>query len=318
MTIRTKIYNHLRLYDRINLILHIIKTNYSLSNPVVCWTNMICGPRHSVRGQSLRSDVSIPGAYSPLIEAFYGIDFDGRSQYISNGIKPSVQYLSTVRFQRRILKLFFIGICCIYLVSCGTTRRYYKSDAAAGTGEAIEDGVASWYGPNFHGNLTANGEVYNMYSMTAAHRTLPFNSMVRVRNLDNGKSVVVRINDRGPFVKNRIIDLSRKAAAEIGMLGPGTARVRLYLVRGDLKQARSSNLKVATYTVQLGSFRTERSALDRSRKIKNSRVEKAYLNNGEPVYRVYYGVYTQRTRAEREQRKLERQGYSGYVKQLEN
>lgn len=178
--------------------------------------------------------------------------------------------------------------------------------------------MASWYGPNFHGKLTANGEIYNMNALTAAHRTLPFNTMIRVENLDNDESVVVRINDRGPFAKNRIIDLSRKAANEINMLGPGTARVRLFLVKGDLRNSRTTNLKVATYTVQLGSFQTEQGALEKSRRIKNSRVEKAYLNNGQSVYRVYYGVYTDKQRAEREQRRLERQGYEGYVKQLEN
>lgn len=211
-----------------------------------------------------------------------------------------------------------MGFFCFYLVSCGTTRRYYKSDTGGSAGEALESGVASWYGPNFHGKLTANGEIYNMNALTAAHRTLPFNSMIRVHNLENGESVVVRINDRGPFAKNRIIDLSRKAASEINMLGPGTAPVRLFLVRGDLNKARATNLKVATYTVQLGSFQTKRGALDRSKMIQNSRVEKAYLNNGDAVFRVYYGVYTERQRAESEQRRLQREGYAGYVKQLEN
>lgn len=223
-----------------------------------------------------------------------------------------------MRFQRALLPYCLIGFVCFYLVSCGTARRYAATGSGARAGEAIEKGVASWYGPNFHGKLTANGEVYDMYALTAAHRTLPFNTLVRVQNLDNGESVIVRINDRGPFAKNRIIDLSRKAASRISMLGPGTARVRLYMVEGDLQKARASNLKVATYTVQLGSFQTERGAIDKSRAIRNSRVEKAYMNNGEPVYRVYYGVFTDRERAEREQRRLQRQGYDGYVKQLEN
>ena len=89
------------------------------------------------------------------------------------------------------------------------------------------EGVASWYGPGFHGKRTANGEIYNMYSMTAAHKTLPFDTIVRVNNLDNGRSIVVRINDRGPFVNGRIIDLSRSAAEKLGMVGPGTANVKL-------------------------------------------------------------------------------------------
>lgn len=225
----------------------------------------------------------------------------------------------TVPSQRAYITYLVAGLFSIYLVSCGTSRRYYAAESGRpGAGEAIESGVASWYGPNFHGKMTANGEIYDMNAMTAAHRTLPFNSFVRVQNLDNGQSVVVRINDRGPFAKNRIIDLSRRAAGKIQMIGPGTARVRLYLVNGELADARTNNLKVATYTVQLGSYETERGALEQSRKIRNSRVEKAYLNNGDSVYRVYYGVFTDRAKAEREQKALEQQGYYGYVKQLEN
>ena len=89
------------------------------------------------------------------------------------------------------------------------------------------EGHASWYGPGFHGRTTANGERYNQYAMTAAHKKLPFNTKVRVINLNNNKSVIVRINDRGPFIRGRIIDLSKKAAKEIAMLDSGTAPVRI-------------------------------------------------------------------------------------------
>ncbi|MGB1227549.1 MAG: septal ring lytic transglycosylase RlpA family protein [Poseidonibacter sp.] len=88
-------------------------------------------------------------------------------------------------------------------------------------------GIASWYGPNFHAKKTSNGETYNMYDLTAAHKTLPMNTVVRVDNLENGKSVVVRINDRGPFVDGRIIDLSNTAAHKIDMVRKGTARVKV-------------------------------------------------------------------------------------------
>ncbi|HAC14758.1 MAG TPA: septal ring lytic transglycosylase RlpA family lipoprotein, partial [Bacteroidetes bacterium] len=84
----------------------------------------------------------------------------------------------------------------------------------------LETGTASWYGPNFHGKHTANGEVYNQYELTAAHKTLPFNTVVKVTNLDNGKSVTVRINDRGPYAGRRVIDISRAAAEQIDMIGP--------------------------------------------------------------------------------------------------
>lgn len=91
-------------------------------------------------------------------------------------------------------------------------------------------GWASWYGRKFHGRKTASGERYNMNAMTAAHRTLPFGTKVRVTNLGNGRSVVVRVNDRGPFIKNRIIDLSRRAAGKLGFIKNGKTRVRIRIV----------------------------------------------------------------------------------------
>ncbi|MBB4053703.1 rare lipoprotein A [Devosia subaequoris] len=92
---------------------------------------------------------------------------------------------------------------------------------------ATISGIASWYGPGFHGRTTANGERYNMHEMTAAHKTLKFGTKVKVTNNTNGKSVVVRINDRGPYVGERVIDLSRSAANAIDMIGPGTANVTI-------------------------------------------------------------------------------------------
>ena len=102
--------------------------------------------------------------------------------------------------------------------------RYYPF--VANVGDQF-DGIASWYGPDFHAKKTSNGEIYNMYAMTAAHKTLPMNTVVRVDNLDNGRSTIVRINARGPFVAGRIIDLSNKAAHEIDMVRKGTARVKV-------------------------------------------------------------------------------------------
>lgn len=98
----------------------------------------------------------------------------------------------------------------------------------------VMTGVASYYGPNFHGQLTANGEVFDMYGVTAAHKTLPFNTVVRVTNTENGKSLLVRINDRGPYVDGRMLDLSYGAAKKLGLIGSGTARVQMKIVEiGD-------------------------------------------------------------------------------------
>ncbi|MBI5178009.1 MAG: septal ring lytic transglycosylase RlpA family protein [Nitrospinae bacterium] len=112
---------------------------------------------------------------------------------------------------------------------------YYPLEDAAGFSQT---GVASWYGPDFHGKNTANGETYNQHAMTAAHKTLPFNTFIRVHNEDNGKTVVVRVNDRGPFKKDRIIDLSKKAAAGLGMIGTGTANVTINIMSNDVRDRR--------------------------------------------------------------------------------
>ena len=101
-------------------------------------------------------------------------------------------------------------------------------------GFEVERGSASWYGPGFHGRRTANGERYDMHALTAAHKTLPFGTMVRVKSLVNGREVLVRITDRGPFARNRVIDLSRAAAAELDMLGLGFKQVVLMVVEGEV------------------------------------------------------------------------------------
>ncbi len=106
----------------------------------------------------------------------------------------------------------------------------------------VQEGKASWYGPGFAGRRTASGEVFDPSQLTAAHRELPFGTLVRVHNLDNGRSVVVRINDRGPFKSSRVIDLSRAAAEALGMLGPGTADVRL-----EVLTLPSGMVRVAAY-----------------------------------------------------------------------
>ena len=121
------------------------------------------------------------------------------------------------------------------------------------------DGIASWYGPKFHAKKTSNGEIYNMYGMTAAHKTLPMNTIVKVYNKENGKSIVVRINDRGPFVAGRIIDLSNVAAHKIDMVKKGTAQVKLTVLGFHGKIAKTAEEKsevqsVGNYYVQVGVF----------------------------------------------------------------
>src|SRR6184192_587377 len=120
--------------------------------------------------------------------------------------------------------LVITGCLGLVLSSCGDKRGVRA--AIPTPVSASEEGIASWYGIPYHGRAAANGEIYDMEKMTAAHRTLPFNTWVRVYDLDNNKSTEVRIIDRGPFVEGRIIDLSHAAAKEIALIGPGIARVR--------------------------------------------------------------------------------------------
>ncbi|MBR4747217.1 MAG: septal ring lytic transglycosylase RlpA family protein, partial [Desulfovibrio sp.] len=103
-------------------------------------------------------------------------------------------------------------------------KRYVPLKSAEGF---VQEGVASWYGPKFHGRPTASGETYNQWGMTAAHTILPLHTKVRVTSLDSGRACIVRINDRGPFVGDRVIDLSKAAAQKVGILGKGTGRVRI-------------------------------------------------------------------------------------------
>ncbi len=121
-----------------------------------------------------------------------------------------------------------------------------NTTAAAPPSADVERGMASWYGPGFAGRLTANGEIFDPSQLTAAHKTLPFNTLVRVVNEDNGRSVVVRINDRGPFKPGRVIDLSRAGAEAVGMVGSGVARVRLEVLTlpdGVVRVAASGGLR---------------------------------------------------------------------------
>jgi rare lipoprotein A len=148
------------------------------------------------------------------------------------------------------------------LVGCGHKKRARvtppppaarRAPATANIGDA-ETGIASWYGHPYHGRPAANGEIYDMEKMTAAHRTLPFNTWVRVYDLDNNKTTEVRIIDRGPFVDGRIIDLSHAAARQIEMIGPGLANVRVEVIRAPETAA------PALFAVQVGAFRNRQSA----------------------------------------------------------
>jgi len=196
-----------------------------------------------------------------------------------------------------------------------------------------ETGMASWYGSDFHNKRTANGELYNMHAVTAAHRTLPLPSIVRVTNLENGKSIIARVNDRGPYVKNRIIDLSQKGAELLGYKMQGTTRVRVEILAKESKALKEAMLSAdnssktyneaikysnvtetkapravnntskpadrGVYFVQVGAF----SDLDKAKQMAESMkrfgpvsIHEAYLSK-EGIYRVRLGSYTSRDEA---------------------
>jgi rare lipoprotein A len=127
-----------------------------------------------------------------------------------------------------------------------------------------ESGMASWYGPGFHGKRTANGEAYDQHAMTAAHRTLPMPSVVRVTNLSNGSTAIVRVNDRGPFAQDRIIDLSRAAAEKLDMVRAGTASVRVEILPEESKRLKEIALNGGSVSEQVAAMRGAPSAPPRT------------------------------------------------------
>lgn len=185
-----------------------------------------------------------------------------------------------------------------------TTQPPFPSGAALGK---YEEGIASWYGHPYHGRQAASGEIYNMHAMTAAHRTLPFGTMVKVYNLNNGQETTVRINDRGPFVEGRIIDLSYAAAQAIRM--PGIAPVRL-----EVLDAVASTAPAGVYVVQVGAFQDPRNA----ERLK-AEIERSYrpvliqgFDRGDGYFhRVWVGAESSEQKAQELARKLRAAGLTG-------
>jgi rare lipoprotein A len=182
-------------------------------------------------------------------------------------------------------------------------QRYYVLDSARGF---VQQGLASWYGRDFHGRPTASGEIYDMYAPTAAHKTLPLGSYLRVTNLTNGRSMVVRVNDRGPFVKGRIVDLSYAAARELGMLETGVAPVRIEAL--GRSTAGGYNFQQGNFTIQVGAFKQQANARRLAGRLNNSHIT-LYDSPRGRFYRVRVGRYSNLTEAVKGRRKLEEEGF---------
>jgi rare lipoprotein A len=166
-------------------------------------------------------------------------------------------------------------------------RRYFVLDTSAGYAER---GVASWYGPDFHGGRTAMGETYDMYAMTAAHTTLPLPCHVQVTNLANGKSIVVRVNDRGPFVANRLIDLSYAAAIKLDMVRAGTALVEVRAVTAATPPPAATTSQLDRLYVQAGAFADQANAERLLARMRAAGVGPAFVRSDERDGRTLYRV----------------------------
>ncbi len=246
-------------------------------------------------------------------------------------LRPALQFEGAARFARgsRNLSWFTalasIFLVAIFLVGCAARQpaanrapappvqpgpepptETAKSDAgvppvnpAPGTGVIFEEGKASWYGAPFHGRQASNGEIYDMNKLTAAHRTLPFNTVVRVTNVSNGRSTTVRITDRGPFVDNRIIDLSYAAAKEIGSIGPGVVPVRIEILSAIDPTA-------GFFTVQIGAFR-DRANAERLRDRLSSSYSPVAVQSFDSPGGAYYRVHVGKVSGEDAAKKLGQQ-----------
>ncbi len=178
----------------------------------------------------------------------------------------------------------------------------------------VEEGNASWYGQPFHGRRASNGEIYDMYKLTAAHRTLPFETMVRVTNLTNGKSATVRITDRGPFVENRIIDLSLAAARELEMVAAGVTSVRIEILSGGDPTS-------GFFTVQVGAFR-DRGNAERLRDRLNAAYAPIFIQPYDSPDGTYYRVRVGKVSGEDAARQFgdslrQKEGFTPFVIRLD-
>lgn len=210
-----------------------------------------------------------------------------------------------VRFSRWPGALALALGVALVVGGCASSRR-----AQQGKRGFTERGLASWYGPGFHGKQAADGSIYSMHEMTAAHRTLPFNTVVEVRNRDNGRQVKVRITDRGPFVRGRIIDLSHEAAHRLGMIGPGVARVEIRVVSEASETADSRR-----YWVQAGAFRTAEEAASLYRELREDFSDVRLSTDG-TWHRIRLGPFNKRKNALRMLRQLEQRGVDAFLIQI--
>jgi peptidoglycan lytic transglycosylase len=208
-----------------------------------------------------------------------------------------------------------VAVALVMLGACAPTVVTTPSSTISVGSEQV--GLASWYGHPYHGRRTTSGEVYDMRDLTAAHRALPFGTRLMVTNLDNGRIVEVRVNDRGPFVEERILDLSHAAATLLGGEGVGTIRVRLRVTAlPDASPVRAPATGGSAFSVQLGAF-VSRARADSLREAAERDGSAATVSEtvvgGQTFYRVRIGPYPDRLAAEAGAKRLATRGYFSVV-----
>jgi rare lipoprotein A len=198
--------------------------------------------------------------------------------------------------------------------------RYYPLPDAYGF---VEYGKASWYGKDFHGRPTSSGEIYNMYGRTAAHKLLPLDTVVKVTNLTNQKTIILPVNDRGPFVKGRVIDLSYGAARDLEMIGPGVVEVKVEALAREVGNVKGregftplievQDFRRGEFTIQVGAFENQQNALKLAERLKESldevRITAYEDGKGKTFHRVQVSKSETLDQAEAMEKKLEAMGF---------
>jgi rare lipoprotein A len=219
-------------------------------------------------------------------------------------------------YYRHVRRRLLILSAILFLSGCGrkTVQITVPGSAPVAVPSGELEGLASYYAEPYHGRRTANGEIFDTYNgMTAAHRTLPFDSVVVVTNKNNGREVEVRINDRGPFIDGRVIDLSLVAARKIDMVRAGVVPVKVKVVRGGTPARASS--RGAVYAVQVGAFESQRSAEELKRQLekKYPAVSVQTTSGGKTIFRVRVGREPDLLSAEKLAEKLRGEKYDSFV-----
>ena len=211
---------------------------------------------------------------------------------------------------RSIMACLWIALA-IVLTGCAKKAKIAKPPKIGSS----DTGIASWYGHPYHGRRAANGEIYDMEKLTAAHRTYPFDTWVRVTNLSNERTVDVRIQDRGPFIRGRIIDLSHAAAREIAMIGPGVTKVKLTVIAPPKNLDKQPEL----FGVQVGAFREQSRALALQQEMQTRFGSARVIERGAdpPMYRVVAGEFETAEQAETVADQIRRSGGVGLVVRLD-